>query len=136
MLRELQCLKELGSYAVAGPLMCDRSKSELRNYTMELPKLLHEAGIPFAIMSDYPCVPLQYLAVTAAMAVREGLPEEAALAAITINAARAAGIDSRVGSLEAGKDADVAVFSGHPFAYTSRCVLTVIDGEIAHQEQF
>lgn len=136
VLKELQCLKGLGSWAVAGPLMCDRSKAELRNYTMELPKLLHEAGIPFAIMSDYPCVPLQYLAVTAAMAVREGLPEEAALEAITINAARSAGIDSRVGSLEVGKDADLAVFSGHPFAYTSRCVLTVIDGEVAHQEPF
>lgn len=135
VLQELQCLKELGSCAVVGPLMCDRSKAELRNYTMELPKLLHQAGIPFAIMSDYPCVPLQYLAVTAAMAVREGLPEQAALEAITINAAKAAGVDSRVGSLEVGKDADIAVFSGHPFAYTSRCVLTLIDGQVVHEEQ-
>lgn len=62
-------------------------------------------------MTDHPVVPVQYLPVCAALAVREGLPEDAALEAITINAARIAGIDSRVGSLEVGKDADIAVFT-------------------------
>ena len=84
--------------------------------------------------SDFPVVPVQYLPVCAALAVREGLPEDAALETITINAARIAGIDSRVGSLEVGKDADIAVFYGHPFDFRSRCAMTLINGRIVHDE--
>ncbi len=60
---------------------------------------------------------MKYLAINAALAVREGTPEEEALKAITINAAEIIGVDDRVGSLEVGKDADIVIFSGHPFDY-------------------
>ena len=129
-----QEIEKLHAHVILGPLISDRSKVELRNLTMTAPKILHEAGIPFALMSDYPCIPVQYLPVCAALAVREGLPENVALEAITINAARANGIDSRVGSLELGKDADVAVFSGNPLEFRTRCLMTVIDGAIVHRE--
>ena len=85
-------------------------------------------------MTDHPVIPEQYLSVCAALAVREGLPEDAALRSITINAARVVGIEDRVGSLEPGKDADVAVFSGHPLDFRARCVLTLVNGKIAHAE--
>ena len=58
----------------------------------------------------------------------------ASISTITINAARIAGIDSRVGSLEVGKDADIAVFYGHPFDFRSRCAMTLINGRIVHDE--
>ena len=60
--------------------------------------------------------------------------EEGALKAITINAAKITGIADRVGSIEVGKDADIAVFSGHPFDFRSRCVLTLVNGKVAHEE--
>ena len=74
-------------------------------------------------------IPLQYLPICAAVAVREGLDPEEALKAITINAAEIAGIDGMVGSLAVGKDADIAVFTGHPFDYLSRVKGVWIDGE-------
>lgn len=120
--------EELKVGVILGPLLADRAKIELRNQTFEAPRILHEAGIPFALATDHPVTPIQYLPVTAALAVREGLPEDAAFAAITINAARMLGLDHRIGSLEPGKDADVAVFDGHPFDYRTHCVHTIING--------
>ncbi len=110
----LDLIKESGAGVVLGPNLCDRSKPELSGLSIEAPKLFHEAGIPFALMTDHPVLPAQYLPVAAAVAVRGGLPEMAAMRAITIDAARIAGIADRVGSLEAGKDADFAVYRGSP----------------------
>ena len=58
---------------IVGPLLSERSKIELKNLTYEAPRILHEAGVKFALMTDHPVIPLQYLPVTAALAVREGL---------------------------------------------------------------
>ena len=102
-------LKENDIKIILGPMLTDRSKIELRNQTLAAPGILAKSGIPVAIMTDHPCVPVQHLLLCAAIAVREGMPEEDALKAVTINAARAAGIDDRVGSLEAGKDADIVI---------------------------
>ena len=126
-------LVEEGVAAVVGPLLTDRSKIELRNQSLKAPGILSGAGIPVAIMTDHPCVPIQYLSLCAAMAVREGMSEEEALKAITIYAARVTGIDDRVGSLEAGKDADIAIFNGHPLDIRSRVVATVINGRVVYK---
>ncbi|MBI4552519.1 MAG: amidohydrolase [Candidatus Latescibacteria bacterium] len=56
--------------------------------------------------------------------------EQDALRMITLNAAKALGIDKRTGSLEAGKDADLAVFDRHPFDSFSKVVMTLIEGEV------
>lgn len=129
-----QAVKEQGMGVIVGPLLSERSKVELRNLSFKAPKVLYEQGIEFAMMTDHPVIPEQYLPVCAALAVREGLPEEVALKSITINAARVVGIEDRVGSLEVGKDADIAVFNGHPLDFRSRCVLTFINGEQVHSE--
>lgn len=129
-----EAIEETGAGIIIGPLLTDRSKIELRNVSFSAPKALYDAGIDFAMMTDHPVIPEQYLPVCAALAVREGLPEDAALRSITINAARITGIDDRVGSLEVGKDADIAVFSGHPLDFRSRCVLCTVDGQVAHRE--
>jgi imidazolonepropionase-like amidohydrolase len=129
----LDDLGRAGANVVLGPLFSDRPKVEMRNLTFRAPAMFEQAGIPFAIMTDHPVVPIQYLPVCAAIAVREGLSEKAALEAITINAARIAGIDGRVGSLKAGKDADIALFDGHPLDFRSHAVGVWIDGVRVHE---
>lgn len=119
---------------IVGPLLTDRSKIELKNLSFKAPKVLEQAGIEYAMMTDHPVTPEQYLPICTAVAVREGASEEGALKAITINAAKITGIADRVGSIEVGKDADIAVFSGHPFGFRSRCVLTLVNGKVAHEE--
>ena len=125
-------LKENDIKIILGPMLTDRSKIELRNQTLAAPGILAKSGIPVAIMTDHPCVPVQHLLLCAAIAVREGMPEEDALKAVTINAARAAGIDDRVGSLEAGKDADIVIFNGYPFDYKTKVDLTIINGKVVY----
>ena len=119
---------------IVGPLLTDRSKIELKNLSFKAPKVLEQAGIEYAMMTDHPVTPEQYLPICTAIAVREGASEEGALKAITINAAKITGIADRVGSIEVGKDADIAVFSGHPFDFRSRCVLTLVNCKVAHEE--
>jgi len=76
---------------------------------------------------------VKYLTINAALAVREGMPEEDAFKAITINAAEIIGVDDLVGSLEVGKDADLVVFSGHPFDYHTVAELVLVDGQVAYR---
>lgn len=125
-------LVEEGVSAILGPLLTDRSKIELRNQSLKNPGELAAAGVKVAIMTDHPCVPVQYLSLCAAMAVREGMSEEDALKAITINAAEITGIADRVGSLEPGKDADIVIFNGHPLELKSRVVTTIINGKVVY----
>jgi imidazolonepropionase-like amidohydrolase len=126
-------LAEEGLAVVVGPLLTDRSKIELRNQSLQNPGILARQGIKVAIMTDHPCVPIQHLVLSAAMAVKEGMEEEAALKAITIHAAELTGIQDRVGSLEAGKDADIVIFDGHPFDLKSKVQATIINGGIVYQ---
>lgn len=115
---------------ILGPSLSDRSKIELQNLTFEAPAILNKAGIEVAIMTDHPVIPLQYLPICAALATREGMNDEEALKSITINAAKALNVDNRVGSLEIGKDADLVIYSGHPFDLRNKVNLVMIDGKI------
>ena len=118
-----------GAAVITGPCLTDRSKPELVGQTLENPALLARAGVKVAICTDHPETPIQYLPLCAAMAVRGGMEEEAALAAITSAAAEIAGISKRVGSLTPGKDADVVVTTGHPFDWNGRIKAVFIDGQ-------
>ena len=128
-------LTEQGAGIIIGPLLSERSKIELKNLSFEAPRILEEAGIPFAMMTDHPVIPIQFLPVQAGLAVREGLSEETALRSITRYAAEIVGISDRVGTLEVGKDADIAVYDGHPFDYRTHCVLTLINGKPVYQSR-
>lgn len=125
-------LKDEGICAVIGPYFSERSKIELRNQTAKTPGILSKAGVKVAIMSDHPCTPIQYLPIYAAMAVKEGMDEYEALRAITINAAEICGIADRVGSLAAGKDADIVIFDKHPFDLMARVRYTIINGRVVY----
>lgn len=118
---------------ITGPFLTDRSKIELRNQSVKNPGILSKAGVKTSIMTDHPCTPIQYLSLCAAVAVKAGMDETEALKAITINAAEVTGISDRVGSLAPGKDADFAIFDGHPLELKSKVLYTVIDGRVVYQ---
>ncbi|MCK4438004.1 amidohydrolase family protein, partial [Candidatus Bathyarchaeota archaeon] len=73
---------------------------------------------------------VKYLTINAALAMREGMPEEEALKAITINPAEILGVADRVGSIEVGKDADLRLLSGDPLDVMTKVQNVIIDGEI------
>jgi imidazolonepropionase-like amidohydrolase len=113
---------------VIGPLFTSRSKVELRNRSLANPGRLAAAGITIAITTDHPVVPINFLIHQASLAVKEGLDPQTALQAVTINPARIIGVDSRIGSLEPGKDADLVIWSGDPLDVTSRAERAYTDG--------
>jgi len=113
---------------VIGPLLTSRSKVELRNRSLANPGRLATAGVTIAITTDHPVVPINFLVHQAALAVKDGLDRDTALRALTINPARIAGIDDRLGSIEPGKDADLVLWSGDPLDVLSRAERAFIDG--------
>ena len=117
---------------VLGPLFGDRGKPELAHHDITTPKILSENGIRFAICTDHPETPIQYLPLTAALAVRGGLPREEALKAVTITAAEVLGAADRVGSIEVGKDADFSLFRGDPLDLTVTPKMVFINGKQAY----
>lgn len=112
-----------------GPTLSDRSKPELRSLTFDTYKNLSDRGIDVAIITDHPEITVGNLPLCAVMAVKYGMNEEKALEGITITAARNCRIADRVGSLEVGKDADIAVFTQLPTRFDAECVMTFINGE-------
>lgn len=126
-------LAEKGVRAVVGPSMSCRSKVELRERNYETAAILQKAGVMVAIMTDHPVVPIHHLTLCAALAAKAGMGPEAALEAITLNAARICGVAHRVGSLEPGKDADMVLLDGHPFEIATNVLKTWIDGQVVFQ---
>ena len=112
--------------------MTDRSKPELRDSTPATPGVLSRAGVKTAIVTDHPVIPIQYLPLCAGLAVREGMDYMEALKAITINPAEICKIDDRVGSLEAGKDADMSLFDCDPLTVAAKPRMVISDGKIIY----
>ncbi|MGN0180874.1 MAG: amidohydrolase family protein [Candidatus Ornithomonoglobus sp.] len=118
-----------------GPTLTDRSKPELKNLSFDTYKNLSDRGLSVAIITDHPEITIENLPLCAAMAVSRGMNAQKALCAITINAAKNCRIDYRVGSLEVGKDADIAVFDKLPVNFGAKCVMTFINGVICAQKK-
>lgn len=117
-----------GVRVIVGPMISDRSKPELARLRVTNAARLAQAGVPVAICTDHSELPIQYLPLSAALAAREGMDPEAALAAITLTAAVTGGVAHRVGSLTPGKDADLVLCSGHPLDLNTRIQAVFIDG--------
>jgi imidazolonepropionase-like amidohydrolase len=129
-------LAEAGVPALVGPTLGSRSKVELRELSFATPGELARAGVTVALISDHPFVPIQYLPLCGGLAMREGLDEDTALRALTLTPAEILGVAGRVGSLEAGKDADLAIYRRHPFFdVQARCQLTMIQGQVVYDSR-
>jgi len=129
-------IKSAGVPVIIHPTMA-RAFGETENLSYETAAKLVEAGIPVALQSGFEAyVPkTRVVLFEAALAAANGLSFEQALATITRDAAKLLKIDDRVGSLEVGKDGDLALFDGDPFEYTTHCTGVVIEGEVASDEQ-
>ncbi|NLX64201.1 MAG: amidohydrolase [Clostridiaceae bacterium] len=126
-------IKKSGFPAIIGPSLSTRNKIETKNADFKTPGILNKEGVTVAIMTDHPVTRIQDLVICAAFAAREGLGVEEGLKAITINAAKICRVDDRIGSLEVGKDADIAIFDGHPMDIFTRTLYTIINGEIVYR---
>jgi len=124
-------IAERGVPVLIGPLMTSRSKVELRQRSLRNPGLLAAAGVEISIVTDHPVVPVNFLVLRAILAVKEGLDPEVALRSLTLHPARVMGVLDRLGSLTAGKDADIVVWSGDPLDIRSRVLAAWVAGRLA-----
>lgn len=118
-----------GVSIIIGPLNYSKTKVELRDGSMDAARILSDAGVHFAVMTDAPVKKIGNLFDDVRLCVRHGLSRDEALKTVTINAARILKMDDRLGSIEQGKDADFVLFNGDPFDFMSTVKATVIDGK-------
>ena len=127
-------IRAAGVPVIVHPAM-QRAVEETQNLSFDTAGTLHAAGIPIALQSgfeDY--VPkTRVVLYEAGVAAAHGLGPDAALRAMTLDAAKILGVDARVGSLAVGKDGDLALYDGDPLEYTTHCVGTVIDGVVVFE---
>jgi imidazolonepropionase-like amidohydrolase len=126
-------IKESGFPAIVGPSLASRNKIEVQYMEFKTSGVLHKAGVRVAITTDHPVSLIQSLPLCAGLAAKEGLGIEEALKAVTINAAAICGVAGRLGSIEEGKDADIAIFDGNPVQTLTNCLYTIIDGEVVYR---
>lgn len=126
-------LAKEGYPAFVGPTLGNKSKIELQNKSFTTPNDLVQAGVNVSIITDAPVIPLQYLSMCAGLAVNSGLSMEEGWKAVTVNPANALGIADRVGSLEAGKDADIVIWTADPLTTVGASAhMTFIEGKLVH----
>lgn len=128
-------IKESGFPAIVGPDMASRNKIEVQNMAFKTVGILNQAGVRTAITTDHPVSMIQFLPICAGLAVKSGLDMEEGLRSITINSAEICGVADRVGSLEVGKDGDVAIFDGNPLEVFTKALYTIIEGKIVYHDE-
>lgn len=128
-------IKESGFSALVGPDLASRNKLEVQNADFKTAGVLTKEGVKVGIISDHPVTLIQYLPLYAGLAAKKGLGVTEGLKAITINPAMICQVDDRVGSLEVGKDADIAIFTGNPMEVFTETVYTIVNGEIVYQRE-
>ncbi len=112
-----------------GPIFASDKREKL-----EAPGKLAKAGISIAFVSDAPATSESQLRLAAAIAMKHGLDRDTALRALTMAPAEMLGLSDRVGSLEAGKDADLVIYSGDPLSLTSDVETVIVEGRISFQK--
>jgi len=123
-------LKEKGVPVLLKVLRLPRKESDPYDAPFTNAATLHRAGVPFAIVTEDPDQ-ARNLPYEAAMARSYGLPAAAALRAITLSPAEILGVAERVGSIDAGKDADLLFLSGDPLDVTTRIERVMVGGKVA-----
>lgn len=128
-------LAQEGFPAIVGPDLASRNKIEVQNMAFKTVGILNRAGVMTAVTTDHPVSLIQSLPLCAGLAVKSGLDLEEGYKAITIHPAVICGVEERVGSLERGKDADIAIFSGNPMEVFTRTLYTIIDGQVVYEAE-
>ncbi len=122
-----------GFPAIVGPDFASRNKIEVQNVAFKTAGVLSRAGVMVAVTTDHPVSLIQSLPLCVGMCVKQGLPPEEGYRAMTINAAKICGVDDRIGSIEIGKDADLAVYDANPMEIFTNTVMTIINGDIVYK---
>lgn len=122
---------------IVGPLGVGPKRLETEEVGLENAALLAKAGVTVALETEdaMGIGAAEELPLTAALAVKGGLPREVALRGITLTAAELLGVADRVGSLAPGKDADIVVFDGDPLHYRTRVAKVFVAGKLAYERQ-
>jgi imidazolonepropionase-like amidohydrolase len=128
-------LAAAGVMCTLGPLLTGKSKQELKDRSLEAAPALERAGVVFGFTTDHPVIPSYSLPLCAAYAVGAGMSREGALRALTLDPARVIGLEDRIGSLDAGKDADCVIADGDLLDPRTRVLTTIVDGQVAWQLQ-
>ena len=124
---------ESGCDICYGPIATYRAAGERRKIDVEAVKMLDDRGVNVALITDSPILSEESLYHHMGEAVREGVEPERVLRMVTINPVRQLGLEDRLGSLEAGKDADIIVVKGRLGLDTDAKVqVTMIDGEVVY----
>lgn len=119
-----------------GPSSASRSKVELKDLIRDNAAKCIAAGCQVSLITDHPVIPIADLRTEASKLVRDyGVPMDAVQAAITSNPAATLGVQKRIGEISKGKDADIALYNGHPTDPSSVCFMTIINGEIVYRNQ-
>jgi len=134
---EAPLVKQSGAAALVGPTLQRLGSVETNNASVEGAAILAQAGVPVALMTGFEgYVPKnRVLLFEAGVAAANGMGFEGALRASTIESAKILGIADRVGSLEPGKDADVVLYDGDPFEYTSHVTAVLVNGNVSYQRE-
>ena len=120
-------LAEKGVMVVVGPQMITYDD---KGALINIADYLVRHGVEVNIMTDADVVQQEYLRFQAAVAVKYGMDPAEALRAVTINPARWAGLEDRIGSIEVGKDGDLVLFDGDPFDVRTRVEMVFIEGKL------
>lgn len=116
-----------------GPTFGARTKIELKDKSFKNVAKLSNFGKDFAIITDAPVIPLEYLPLCAGLAIDSGMDEWKALQAITINPAKYMGVEYRVGSIEIGKDADIVVWKNKPMVSVTSPKMVIFEGKVVYK---
>ncbi len=126
---------ESGFPAIVGPDLSSRNKIEIQNMAFKTVGVLNKAGVKTAIITDHPVSLIQSLPICAGLAVKAGLPMSEGLKSITKYPAEICRVSNRVGTLEVGKDGDIAIFDGNPMEVFTQTLYTIIDGKVVYKKE-
>ena len=112
-----------------GPTFGVSGKPETKNKGYEVYAAMEKAGVPFSIITDHDVLPIEELYLFASLVHKNGVSRDTTLRAITINAAKNAGIDDRVGSIAPGKDADIVIQSGRLLSFDTKVEAVFFNGK-------
>ena len=128
-------LKEAGAYYIIGPTVGGKGKLEVKDKRYDAPALLEKAGVEFALTTDSHVIPMEGFLPQVAVLMKHGLTEETAYKSVTVNAARALQLDKEIGTIEAGKNADIVVWASEPFKAGGRPEVILINGNVRYEAE-